>query len=240
MYKISIPKPCFESWENMTPDGTGRYCLSCQKTVVDFTTWGDDAVKRYFLQYQNNAVCGRFKKVQLDRIIITLPKNIFNLKIAIWKKYLVILLLCFGSNFLGIDAGFGNNLAFTQGEPVLQQIPTSVKVTSLNSKKHWKKKKKKINRTHNWVLCVNDFEIISGFIQTKPSTPEYINKELLNPDSDETAINTDSQVYKITAGQGNKNQRSAKQPKPLQTPFSTAFILAERISIKRRSLFSKK
>jgi len=36
MFKISIPKPCFEGWENMLPNEGGRYCKACAKTIVDF------------------------------------------------------------------------------------------------------------------------------------------------------------------------------------------------------------
>jgi len=35
--KIHIPEPCSENWDKMTPQGGGRYCLSCDKVVTDFT-----------------------------------------------------------------------------------------------------------------------------------------------------------------------------------------------------------
>ena len=42
---LSIPTPCTEDWNNMTPDKNGKFCAACQKTVVDFSR-----VKRFFLQ----------------------------------------------------------------------------------------------------------------------------------------------------------------------------------------------
>lgn len=35
---ISIPIPCFEDWDKMTSKANGKYCNSCNKLVVDFTT----------------------------------------------------------------------------------------------------------------------------------------------------------------------------------------------------------
>ena len=35
----SIPNPCSEDWNTMTPDDNGRFCGSCQKVVIDFTTY---------------------------------------------------------------------------------------------------------------------------------------------------------------------------------------------------------
>lgn len=37
MGDISIASPCGESWEGMTPSGTGRHCAKCDKVVLDLT-----------------------------------------------------------------------------------------------------------------------------------------------------------------------------------------------------------
>lgn len=78
---ISIPKPCHEQWQNMTPDGAGRYCQSCAKTVVDFTVMTNDEVLRYFKEYDQ--LCGRFEESQLRYINRELQqqyKPVFSLK----------------------------------------------------------------------------------------------------------------------------------------------------------------
>lgn len=61
MLKISIPTPCYEDWNKMTPDETGRHCGVCAKSVIDFTNMSDEEVKLYFLhKKERERVCGRF------------------------------------------------------------------------------------------------------------------------------------------------------------------------------------
>ncbi|NQY07628.1 MAG: hypothetical protein HRT68_15890, partial [Flavobacteriaceae bacterium] len=64
---ISIPEPCHEDWSKMTPVEQGRHCDVCSKNVVDFTTFSDEAIYKYFNKYDN--LCGRFNSSQLDRSI---------------------------------------------------------------------------------------------------------------------------------------------------------------------------
>jgi len=63
--KISIPKPCHENWNEMLPEEKGRFCLSCQKCVLDFTKLSDDEILKS-LEKPNQ--CGRFSNQQLERI----------------------------------------------------------------------------------------------------------------------------------------------------------------------------
>ena len=62
--KISIPEPCHEKWSEMTPIDIGRFCSSCQKCVIDFTTMSNTQIAGY-LKNGNN-LCGRFMKTQLQ------------------------------------------------------------------------------------------------------------------------------------------------------------------------------
>ncbi|WP_044398583.1 carboxypeptidase-like regulatory domain-containing protein [Lacinutrix sp. Hel_I_90] len=62
---LSIPKPCYEDWNNMSPNEKGRYCCACEKTVYDFTNKTDEYIVKSFKK--NGQVCGRFKSTQLDR-----------------------------------------------------------------------------------------------------------------------------------------------------------------------------
>ncbi len=78
LLRISIPQPCNENWETMLPYEKGRHCLSCQKTVVDFSKMADSEIIHYFQEYKG-ATCGRFSETQLNRPVtepfISKPSN---------------------------------------------------------------------------------------------------------------------------------------------------------------------
>lgn len=63
--KISIPNPCSENWDEMQINGCGRFCASCEKTVVDFTKMDDMDFVAYF-QNIKNVPCGKFTEKQLS------------------------------------------------------------------------------------------------------------------------------------------------------------------------------
>lgn len=64
---LTVPTPCHENWQAMTPADQGRFCNSCQKTVHDFTAKTDREVARYFEQAVTSSTCGRFRPDQLHR-----------------------------------------------------------------------------------------------------------------------------------------------------------------------------
>lgn len=63
-FTLAIPTPCHENWEQFTPTQKGRFCGSCQKEVIDFTTWNEEQIKQYFVQ-RPTSTCGRFAPRQL-------------------------------------------------------------------------------------------------------------------------------------------------------------------------------
>lgn len=65
--QLSIPTPCHESWDKMTPNQQGRFCGSCAKTVVDFSAMTDAQLIHYFEHLKNENVCGRVYPDQLNR-----------------------------------------------------------------------------------------------------------------------------------------------------------------------------
>ncbi|KMQ64716.1 hypothetical protein ACM46_10775 [Chryseobacterium angstadtii] len=64
--KITIPKPCHENWEMMTPDEKGRFCSVCSKTVHDFTSASDQEIIEVF-SHSSEVICGNFNTSQLNR-----------------------------------------------------------------------------------------------------------------------------------------------------------------------------
>lgn len=79
--QLSIPVPCHENWDNMSPVEKGKFCGSCQKQVVDFTSMNDREVAQFFKKPSTGSVCGRFMVDQLERDI-EIPK-----KRVPWLKY---------------------------------------------------------------------------------------------------------------------------------------------------------
>jgi len=71
--QLSIPSPCHEDWDKMTPCEQGRHCTHCSKTVIDFTAWSDTALYAFFTKKQEH-VCGRFLSTQLNRPIHIPPQ----------------------------------------------------------------------------------------------------------------------------------------------------------------------
>ena len=69
---IIIPNPCNANWDTMTLDDNGKYCSSCKKTVVDFTTMDVEQIKHYLDNKKNENVCGHFNSRQ---VIVNRPKH---------------------------------------------------------------------------------------------------------------------------------------------------------------------
>ncbi|MDG1398393.1 MAG: energy transducer TonB [Polaribacter sp.] len=96
-FKISIPKPCNENWNTMTPKEKGRFCSSCDKTVVDFTEKTNEEIQYYLVENKNQRVCGHFYKKQLDSIVIEIPPITFQKRLSFQKLFILALFLTMGT-----------------------------------------------------------------------------------------------------------------------------------------------
>jgi hypothetical protein len=136
--QLSIPKPCHENWNEMTPQDQGRFCGACQKTVVDFSTMSDRQLAEFFKK-PVSSVCGRFHADQLEREIVIPKKRIP------WVKYFFTIALpafLLSCKFAGRQAAqgkvisteqhiTGDTVAFEpaniiQGEPTLPPTDTLI------------------------------------------------------------------------------------------------------------------
>lgn len=108
---ISIPQPCHENWNIMSPQDKGRFCGSCQKKVFDFTKASDREIVTAFQQNQN--LCGRFLNTQLDRDLIKPEK-----KNRLWLAAVSALI-----SFIG----FGTTKASAQEKVTIVQNPVENK-----------------------------------------------------------------------------------------------------------------
>lgn len=68
-FQISIPEPCNQQWEDMTPQTKGRFCHQCTKTIIDFSQKTDREIALE-LKVSDGQICGRFSNDQLNRDII--------------------------------------------------------------------------------------------------------------------------------------------------------------------------
>ena len=110
-FQLQIPAPCHENWDNMTPVDIGRFCGSCQKSVVDFTGMSDTQLVNFFKKPSTGSVCGRFYNDQLNRDFIIPGKRLP------WIKYLL---------QIAIPAFLFTSKARSQTEPKLMGDTTYV------------------------------------------------------------------------------------------------------------------
>lgn len=71
---LTIPEPCTQNWNDMTPNSKGRHCDSCQKTVVDFSNYTDKELVEFFKKTQGE-VCGRISSYQFNRPMPIIEKS---------------------------------------------------------------------------------------------------------------------------------------------------------------------
>jgi hypothetical protein len=81
--QISIPEPCQKPWDEMNFTKNGKYCVNCEKEVVDFTKMSSLELVNWF-KNANEKVCGRINPTQLiafnhkietrNKKILALPK----------------------------------------------------------------------------------------------------------------------------------------------------------------------
>ena len=115
-HKITIPEPCHQDWNKMTPDETGRFCNSCAKSVVDFTKMLPDEIHVYFQQHSN--VCGRFKNSQLDSLTIQIPNRILHSQTHYHKMFLLALFIAMGTTLFSCADKNGNKQKIEKVEVV--------------------------------------------------------------------------------------------------------------------------
>jgi len=122
-YKLSVPKPCHESWEGMAPKEQGRFCCQCQKTVTDFTGMTSAQISTYMLINSSKKVCGRFEKNQLKSIVIQIPAKVMYSQTSFRKVFMLALLVVMGTTLLSCSDDFGSK------QPIEQVVVTDTTAT---------------------------------------------------------------------------------------------------------------
>jgi hypothetical protein len=135
--KITIPKPCHEDWNKMTLKENNRFCLSCYKTVIDFTTMLPDEIQHFFVQNQNKKICGRFKSEQLEGLIIQIPSRVLHTQTQYHKMFLLALFIAMGTTLFSCADKDGNKQKIDKVEIIEDSLTQSVSSKGLPAvKKH--------------------------------------------------------------------------------------------------------
>ncbi|WP_238567944.1 hypothetical protein [Flavobacterium sp. ASV13] len=119
---ITIPEPCHQDWNKMTPSGNDRFCLSCSKTVVDFTSMLSEEIQHFFIQNQNNKICGRFRKSQLDSVIVQIPSRVLYTQTNYYKMFLLALFIAMGTTLFSCQNKEGKKQKIDKVEVVTDTI----------------------------------------------------------------------------------------------------------------------
>jgi hypothetical protein len=117
-HKITIPKPCHEDWNKMTPNETGRFCNSCSKSVVDFTQMLPDEIQDFFIKNKGQKICGRFHNKQLDSIVIQIPNQVLFSQIHYHKMFLLALFIAMGTTLFSCKQENGDKQKIEKVEVV--------------------------------------------------------------------------------------------------------------------------
>jgi len=120
--KISILIPCHEDLGQMDKTEKGRFCLSCQKEVIDFTKMSDDDIVLYFEKKKMGEakVCGTFRADQVleTKNKIEIPVQTYFYAKNNHQKFLWMLFACMGMFFVSCNSK-------TKGEVEISVIDSS-------------------------------------------------------------------------------------------------------------------
>jgi hypothetical protein len=109
--KISIPKPCHESWNEMTPNEKGAFCGKCAKTVIDFTKKTSGEIRDILVGQTGKKTCGRFTSDQLNdpvkMIDLYIPLNLLPKKLSFNKSFAFALFIVFGTTLFSCSTQKG-------------------------------------------------------------------------------------------------------------------------------------
>ncbi|MBN8696814.1 MAG: hypothetical protein J0L87_09800 [Bacteroidetes bacterium] len=132
--KITIPKPCHENWDEMTPNEKGAFCAKCCKTVVDFTKKSIEEIVQHIEERKNEKVCGRFENEQVSSpavINFKIPISLLPTNISIRKAFAIAAFLVFGVGLFSCSTHTGR----TMGEISVIDTPTVGTTPSIATEK---------------------------------------------------------------------------------------------------------
>ncbi len=206
-FQIKNTFSCSENWDKMNPTEKGKFCKVCTKEVIDFTTLSKNEIIAVFKKNNYQALCGRAYKNQLSTIYLEESIESISWNLPFWQKFLLVLLVCFGPEFLNVNLVFAQDSTLVQTEEVVQdtlkpqiaQLEDSTKIDLVT------------------VLSFNDS--IYPFTITELSVHPYILGGVMLPDFRfELPIfcYTDLTAYTLTIDTNSKPKKSAPKLEPVR------------------------
>jgi len=168
-YKISIPDPCRENWEEMSPTENGRFCQNCAKNVIDFTGISPKSIQEYFIANSKKEVCGRFRNEQLKTLHIQIPSEIFHSELSFHKIFLLALLLTMGTTLFSCSGNNGEKQKIESVEIVANKDIISAKHDTVCEEKQIPERKIKLLEKEEEIILST-----TGVIVLEPASPEVL------------------------------------------------------------------
>lgn len=198
----------------MQPVPGGRHCFACQRTVTDFSGFSDEELQQYFLSYKGGDLCGRFRTAQLERVSIQIPFYVVKKRQPVLRKFLLLLLLCFGSTLFQADVELNGSSLYAQ-----------TAITGHKQQKKTKKKSKPKQKKETARRDISDIHIL-GFVVIKhiprislneAEWKEMCEKEPLVKEDKPTAAALPPAVKANIRGQPDREPRKQKKKrKPVE------------------------
>ncbi len=138
-FQIKNTFACSENWDKMNPTEKGRFCEVCTKEVIDFTTLSKNEIIAVFKKNNYQALCARAFSSQLSTIYLEESIESMCWNLPFWQKFLLVLLVCFGPEFMNVNLVFAQDLTQVQTEELVQdtlkpqiaQLEDSLKIDSV-------------------------------------------------------------------------------------------------------------
>ena len=127
--QIIITNPCEKDWNSMQVTNKGKFCGSCNKTVIDFSTWEVEEIKEY-LKNKNQRVCGHFNALQ---VAVKRPKHhqyLVNLYLKTDSSFRIPVIKSVALSFIVLCMSAVGCNRPTTGEIVIPRDEDTVKVDS--------------------------------------------------------------------------------------------------------------
>jgi Secretion system C-terminal sorting domain len=120
---ISIPTPCNEDFDKMTPTARGAYCAVCSTNTFDFRALSNNDIYQIIDDNKDKHICGRFNKSQLESLNGTGYTNWQNqTRRTFQSKFLLACVLVFGFTLFSCETEKKSEESSVKIEQIIEKI----------------------------------------------------------------------------------------------------------------------